>query len=171
MILKVVLKNGKEFWGFATYARFKKDEDIRPGFHKYGIRHADEDWSEPATLARSIWVNHYADVQTKADLSELIEEVGGAELEIDYVEEHTDVLRCPCSICDTGIAIPKVVKFPGISDWPVAICSGCGTTLKQFGPMPLNDAARELQKYLAGLDLNKDAIESARKVINQCQNV
>ena len=171
MILKVVLKNGKEFWGFATYSRYKKDEDIRPGFNKYGIRHADEDWSEPATLAKSIWVNHYADVQTKADLSKLIEEAGDAELEIDYVEEHTTVLRCPCSICDTGITIPKVVKSPETGNWPIAICSRCGATLKQFGPMSTDDVARELHTWLAGIDLNKDAIESTRKVVEQCQNI
>lgn len=170
MILKVVLKNGKEFWGFATYTRFK-GEDIKPGFNKYGIRHADEDWSEPATLAKSIWVNHYADVQTKADLSDLIKAAGDAELDIKEVEEYNTVLRCPCSVCECGIAIPKVIRSVSAGNWPIAICSTCGTTLKQFGPMSLDLVAKELHSWLVGLEINQEAVEATRKVLEQCKKI
>lgn len=38
---------------------------IPEGYNRYSIRHADDDWVDPATLEPRVIVNHMADILTK----------------------------------------------------------------------------------------------------------
>lgn len=46
-----------------------KKQDIPEGYNRYSIRHADDDWVEPATLEPGVIVNHMADILTKETIN------------------------------------------------------------------------------------------------------
>ena len=49
----------------ALFTECRIDRTTVPeGVYRYELRHADEDWSEPITLSRSILVNYYGTVLT-----------------------------------------------------------------------------------------------------------
>lgn len=64
--MKKILFRGIEC--FITDVRIKDSEKIK-GFNYYGIRHSDEDWSEPVTIERAVIVNNWGTLATKVDLS------------------------------------------------------------------------------------------------------
>lgn len=45
---------------------------VPPGYHKYSIRHSDEDWCIPTTVEHRVMVNHFGDilVEDPLDLGE-----------------------------------------------------------------------------------------------------
>ena len=50
----------------ALFTECRLDRTTVPeGVYRYELRHADEDWGEPATLSRSIVVNYYGSVLTR----------------------------------------------------------------------------------------------------------
>ena len=50
----------------ALFTEYRLDRSTVPeGVYRYEMRHADEDWSEPVTLSRSIVVNYYGSVLTR----------------------------------------------------------------------------------------------------------
>ena len=50
----------------ALFTECRLDRSTVPeGVYRYEMRHADEDWSEPVTLSRSIVVNYYGSVLTR----------------------------------------------------------------------------------------------------------
>jgi hypothetical protein len=56
----------------AWTAKHIKAEDIPEGCFKYQIRHHDKDESVPYAIEEAVTVNHYADIITEADLTEML---------------------------------------------------------------------------------------------------
>lgn len=73
--------------------RRKKPEDIQDGFLYYDIRHSDEDWGNPATVEKSVFVNHFGFLVTREPL--LLTD-GKPEEENKYIilseDERSDII-------------------------------------------------------------------------------
>lgn len=164
MIFKIKIKNGPEIWGFGTFARFSDDE-IKEGFHRYSLRHADEDAFEPCTIAENIRVNHYGDIQTMTDLSSILGADQWRELEIEELEEHSSTLTQECGICDSKRVVPAIHKEPSMDGVYRIFCKKCGTTIQLIRAANTLEAMQQYRKELVKLPQNKDAVESIKKVM------
>lgn len=93
--VKEVLKSGTrpitlffdghtEVRGLVSEYRIRRDTDMESKY-LYDIRHADEDWCEPATLEKSVMVNWFGTLIVDEPI-EILESDHNAYLEItDYV--------------------------------------------------------------------------------------
>lgn len=52
---------------------------VPPGYHKYSIRHSNEDWCIPVTVEREVIVNHLGDILVEEPLD--LGEEGYLEIE------------------------------------------------------------------------------------------
>jgi hypothetical protein len=63
-------KHKRNFRGITLYfSELRIDRDSIPkNMYCYGIRHADNDWTNPITIEPTVMVNHYGDIITEEPL-------------------------------------------------------------------------------------------------------
>ena len=88
---------------------------VPEGMCRYELRHADEDWSEPITLSRSIVVNYYGTVLTREPLQLPVE--GWIPLEADSLQFKDGGCRTLAEFYETYPAREKdVIDFYSVND-------------------------------------------------------
>lgn len=90
LVLKVRLINGETeviVGRFDEYGIIPNEYPER--YHKYAIRHSDDDDSVPITLEKGkIWVNHFGDFLSRTELDRDIESHDGYLDILDWSFEH-----------------------------------------------------------------------------------
>lgn len=64
-----------------------KQEERDPNLFYYDIRHEDNDWGEPCSLEKRVWVNHFGTMATSEPISEEAFESAGDYQWISLSEE------------------------------------------------------------------------------------